>query len=96
MKPRTRLATGQVWVTRDPGTRTPSRRVIQVAKGKVCYSTGGDSTRWCKRAAFRLWIRVYGAKVTRTTQKRSLTLRPLKAVFAPAVVRARAHREVAR
>lgn len=76
MKRRKRLAVDQIWVTRKPETRTPSRRVILLANGKVCYSTGGDSSRWCKRAAFRLWIRTYDAKATRTTQKRSLTLRP--------------------
>lgn len=47
------------------------------------FSIGGDGVRWCQRAAFRLWIRTYEAKPTRTTRKRSLMLRPLR-VLPPA------------
>lgn len=73
---RKRLEAGQVWVTRDPTTRTPSRRIIEVIQKRVCYSTGGESSRWCRRAQFRAWIRAYCAKATRTSQQRTLALRP--------------------
>jgi len=89
------LVPGQVWVTRSPKTRTPSRRVIHLVKGKVCYSVGGDSLRWCQRAAFRLWIRTYDARVARTTQKRSLTLRSQRSAFSPEAARKRSPAETA-
>lgn len=69
------IAPGQVWVTRAATTRTPSRRVVSVAGGRICYSSGGDRTRWCQARAFRLWIRRYAAVATRTRRARSLTLR---------------------
>lgn len=72
---RERIVAGQVWVTRAAATRTPSRRVVSVAAGRVCYSSGGDRTRWCRLRAFRLWIRRYAAVATRTRRARSLTLR---------------------
>ena len=70
-----RIHPGQVWVTRKSSTRTPSRRVLQVAGGRVCYSTGTELTRWCQPRAFRLWIRKYQAVATRTRRKRSIVLR---------------------
>lgn len=76
MKRRKRLAVNQVWVTRSPRTRTPSRWVIAITEteGKVCYSAGGNRTCWCKRITFRAWIREYDARATRPSRKRSLTL----------------------
>lgn len=68
------IRTGQVWVTRKAQTRTPSRRVIAAAGGRICYSSGGDLTRWCAVRAFRAWIRRYRAVATRTRRTRSLTL----------------------
>lgn len=70
-----RLEAGQVWVSTSAETRTRTRRVIGLASDKVCYSTGSDSTRWCKPRAFRLWIARYDAVATRTRRPRSLTLR---------------------
>jgi len=82
-----RIRPGQVWVSRRPETRTPSRRVISVigmdfsadAGGgsdvRICYSTGSEKTRWCAVRAFRLWIRRYRAVATRTRRPRSLVLR---------------------
>jgi hypothetical protein len=64
-----------VWVTRRPATRTPSRRVVATAEGRICYSIGGDVTRWCQPRAFRLWIRRYQAVATRTRRPRSMLLR---------------------
>ena len=69
------IRAGQVWVTRAKKTRTPSRRVIGVAGRRVCYSTGGDRSRWCGVPAFRAWIKRYAAKATRTRRERSLQLR---------------------
>lgn len=63
---------GQVWVTRATATRTPSRRVIGVAAGRICYSTGGERTRWCGLRAFLLWVRRYKAVITRTRRARSM------------------------
>lgn len=83
------LAAGQVWVTRQKATRTPSRRIIDVLNGYVCYSTGSDTSRWCHRSQFRLWIRTYKAKATRTAQARTLTLR----AFKPEPVKRSARRE---
>lgn len=70
-----RIKPGQVWVTRNPVTRTPSRRVIGTSGVRICYSTGGDRSRWCKVPAFRAWIRNYQAIVTRTRRARSMLLR---------------------
>ena len=70
------LQAGQVWVTRDGRTRTPSRRIVEVIGRKVCYSTGTHNLRWCQRVQFRLWIRRYQATATRTSQPRTLVLRP--------------------
>ncbi len=69
------VKTDQVWVSRSKETRTPSRRVIQVINGLICYSIGGDRTRWCKSRAFNLWIARHKAIVTRAYRPRSLTLR---------------------
>jgi len=70
-----RIQQGQVWVSRSPITRTPSRRVVALAESKICYSTGGDRTRWCRIRAFRAWVRRYAAVATRTRRTRSLVLR---------------------
>ena len=72
------LQAGQVWVTRDGRTRTPSRRIVEVIGCKICYSTGTQNLRWCLRVQFRLWIRRYKATATRTSQPRTLVLRPLR------------------
>lgn len=75
------IRAGQVWVTRTPKratrkTRTPSRRVIAISDdGRICYSTGGDASRWCRVPAFRAWAKRYQAKATRTRRPRSLQLR---------------------
>lgn len=69
------IQAGQVWVTRAKKTRTPSRRVIGVTGGRICYSTGGDRSRWCGSPAFRAWAKRYNAKATRTRRERSLQLR---------------------
>lgn len=69
------LKANQVWTTRSADTRTPSRRVINVAHGKVCYSSGSAKTHWCKLRAFRLWIRRHKAVATRTRRARTLALR---------------------
>jgi len=66
---------GQVWITRAKKTRTPSRRVVGVASGRICYSSGGEVTRWCAAATFRAWVKRYAAKATRTRRERSLQLR---------------------
>jgi hypothetical protein len=65
---------GQVYVTKRQPTRTPSRRVLMVNGGRVCYSAGGDVTRWCSLRCFRLWMRRYAALQTRTRRARSLAL----------------------
>lgn len=70
-----RISAGQIWVTRNPVTRSPSRRVIDVVGGMVCYSTGTSMTRWCQRRAFRIWIRRYHAVATRTRRPRTIVLR---------------------
>lgn len=75
MKARISIRAGQVWVTRAKKTRTPSRRVIGVAGGRICYSTGGERSRWCGAPAFRAWVKRYNAKATRTRRARSLQLR---------------------
>lgn len=75
MKARLTIKAGQVWVTRKPKTRTPSRRVIAVADGRICYSAGGELSRWCRVPAFRAWAKRYQAKATRTRRARSLQLR---------------------
>jgi hypothetical protein len=75
MRARKTIEAGQVWVTRAKKTRTPSRRVIGVAGGRICYSTGGERSRWCGVAAFRAWAKPYKAKATRTRRARSLQLR---------------------
>lgn len=72
------LQAGQVWVTRHPKTRTASRRIVAVIDARVCYSTGGEILRWCRRSQFRHWIRAYAAKATRTARKRSLALKALR------------------
>lgn len=72
---RQRIVPGQIWVTRSSTTRTRSRRVLEVAGSRICYSSGGDRPRWCQARAFRLWIRRYAAVTTRTRRCRSLTLR---------------------
>lgn len=72
---RRRILAGQIWVTRSPTTRTPSRRVVAVTGGRICYSTGGEQTRWCEPRAFRVWIRRYRATATRTRRPRSMQLR---------------------
>lgn len=69
------ITAGQVWVTRATRTRTPSRRVVAVAGERVCYSAGGDASRWCLVATFRAWIRQYRAIATRTRRARSLALK---------------------
>lgn len=74
---------GQVFVCRDKATRTPSRRVIstvrppdvELEQTRVCYSTGGTTVRWCDLRAFRLWVKRYAAKPTRTRRPRTLVLR---------------------
>lgn len=75
MMNRRTIQPGQVWVTRKRQTRTPSRRVIAAAGGRVCYSSGGELTRWCGIAAFKAWIRRYSAVATRRRRPRSLILR---------------------
>lgn len=70
-----KISIGQVWVTRAKKTRTPSRRVVGVASGRICYSTGSDRTRWCGSPTFRAWVKRYNAKATRTRRARSLQLR---------------------
>lgn len=70
-----RIKAGQVWVTRSHVTRTRSRRVIGVAGGRICYSSGGDRSRWCGRSAFRAWVTRYHAKATRTRRARTMQLR---------------------
>lgn len=74
-KSSTLIAVGQIWVIRAPGARVRVRRVLAVLDGRVCYSDGGRSPRWCQPRAFRLWIRRYRAVATRTRRKRSLQLR---------------------
>jgi len=69
------ISAGQVWVTRAARTRTPSRRVVAITGTRVCYSTGGDASRWCELVTFRAWIGRYRAKATRTRRARSLALR---------------------
>lgn len=69
-----RIKPGQVWTCRAKNSRTLSRRVIGVAAGRVCYSSGGDHTRWCQPRAFRLWIRRYQAKRARPNRQRCLAL----------------------
>lgn len=68
------IKAGTVYVTRNMPTRTPSRRVLTVADGRVCYSSGGDTTRWCSLRCFRLWLRRYQAKKTRTRMARKMKL----------------------
>lgn len=75
---RYRLEVGQIWITRNPNTRTASRRVVAVVAGKVCYSAGGDGVHWCRRMQFRAWIRLYAAIATRPARPRTLTLKPLR------------------
>lgn len=41
----------------------------------VCYSSGGDGTRYCQRQTFLARIRSYEAVATRTRRPRSLVLR---------------------
>lgn len=78
------LKPGQVYVTRSQGTDTPSRRIVHVDITEVdtliAYSTGGADLRYCKRRAFRAWIRKFNAKATRNRRPRSLTLTPPIAV----------------
>jgi hypothetical protein len=69
------ITAGQIWVTRAARTRTPSRRVVAIAGKRVCYSCGGDVSRWCLAVTFRAWIRRYRAVATRTRRPRSLALR---------------------
>lgn len=69
------IAAGQIWVTRGARTRTPSRRVVAIAGGRVCYSAGGDLSRWCLATTFRAWIRRYRAVATRPRRARTLALR---------------------
>lgn len=66
------ISVGQVWVTRDPVTRSPSRRVVGVVGRRVCYCSGGRQNHWCDVRAFRLWIRRYFAKATRTRRPRAM------------------------
>lgn len=33
------------------------RRVIAVKDGRVCYSTGGNTNRWCNLKTFMTWLR---------------------------------------
>lgn len=70
-----RIQPGQIWISRATSTRTRSRRVLAVADGRVCYSTGGERPRWCQPRAFRLWIRRYKAKATRARRARTMKLR---------------------
>lgn len=65
---------GAVFVTRAKKTRTPSRRVLQVKDGRVAYSSGGDTVRWCSLRCFRRWLRRYQVKATRTRRARTLAL----------------------
>ena len=73
---RIRLEAGEVWVSRDRATRTPSRRVIEVIGTRVCYSSGGEQSRWCEAREFRAWIRERAAVRTRPSRPRTMILRP--------------------
>lgn len=69
------IKAGAVFVTRDKRTRTPSRRVLLVQGGRVSYSSGGDTVRWCSIRCFRLWARRYQVIATRTRRARTLALK---------------------
>ncbi|MEI2454595.1 hypothetical protein IEQ11_15985 [Lysobacter capsici] len=64
---------GQVWVARKRRTRTPSRRVVAAINGRICYSAGGDVTRWCRLRAFLVWLRRYNAVRTDPRRRRALS-----------------------
>lgn len=66
---------GQIWVSHNLKTRTLTRRVIASMDDRVCYSVGSHQTRWCRRRAFRLWVRRYHAVATRTRRARTLVLK---------------------
>ncbi|MFD0726996.1 hypothetical protein [Lysobacter brunescens] len=69
-----KIKPGAVFVTRAKKTRTPSRRVLLVKDGRVAYSSGGDTIRWCSLRCFRLWLGRYQVKATRTRRARTLAL----------------------
>lgn len=70
-----KIKPGAVYVTRASKTRTPSRRVLLVRDGRVAYSSGGDTVRWCTLRVFRRWQLRYKVKATRTRRARTLVLR---------------------
>jgi cyanophycinase-like exopeptidase len=67
---------GQVFVSRNKTTRTPSRRIVALLEdATVVYCSGGEQLRHCKVPAFRRWVARYGAVATRARRSRSIVLR---------------------
>ncbi len=75
-----KIAANQVWVARASNagvkTRTQTRRIVSVTCDQICYSTGGDISRYCERAAFTSWIRAYKSTIARPGSAHRLTLKP--------------------
>lgn len=58
MRPKIDIQEGDAWAI--PDTREVSgrlRRVVAVFQGRVFYSTGGDTTRFCTLETFQAWCR---------------------------------------
>jgi len=68
------LKPNQIWISRKAGTRTKTRRIVEILEGRVFYSTGTAHVRSCTRAIFRLWIRTYRARRAIPGRTRTLVL----------------------
>lgn len=68
------LKPNQVWISQKAGTRTKTRRIVEILDGRIFYSTGTPHVRSCARAIFRLWIRTYRARCAIPGRKRVLVL----------------------
>lgn len=65
----------QVWAAPSRAkTRTPSRRVLLVQSGRVCYSTGRPKPRWCGLRAFCVWVRKHRAAQAGKGRRKTLRL----------------------
>ena len=74
MKRRRPLKPDQVWISKKSGTRTKTRRIVQILNGQIFYSTGSTHLRTCGRPMFRLWIRTYKATCAMPGRTRTLVL----------------------
>lgn len=74
MKRRRALKVGQIWVSHKAGTRTKTRRIVQILEGRIFYSTERAHVRSCGPSMFRLWVRTYKSTCATPGRLRTLVL----------------------